>query len=88
MMLLRTVKDGHLSGWDKKAFHQSLFQALEAVSKRADEENDYMAFIKRAGQNEIGRKVKMADLIITWTCSACQGQAMTTTNLLKNTRQL
>lgn len=54
-------------GWnferlEREGFSQKIIQALKAVSKRPEEENDYMAFIKRSGQNEIGREVKMSDL--------------------------
>ncbi len=33
-----------------------------SVTKRNDERKDYIAFIKRAGVNDIGRRVKIADL--------------------------
>ena len=45
-----------------EGFSPAVLEALETVTKRDDDE-DYMAFIKRAGANEIGRRVKMADLI-------------------------
>ena len=50
-------------GWnferlEREGFSQKIIQALKAVSKRPEEENDYMAFIKRSGQNEIGRELK------------------------------
>ena len=44
-----------------EGFSPAVLEALETVTKRDDDE-DYMAFIKRAGANEIGRRVKMADL--------------------------
>ena len=44
-----------------EGFSPAVLEALESVTKRDDDE-DYMAFIKRAGANDIGRRVKMADL--------------------------
>ena len=41
-------------------FSPSVLNALDSVTKRAEE--DYMAFVRRAGANSIGRSVKMADL--------------------------
>jgi len=41
-------------------FSQSVLEALDSVTKRPDE--DYMAFVLRAGDNSIGRQVKIADL--------------------------
>lgn len=57
----------HCEGWtfemlEREGFSPAIIQALESVTKRPEEENDYMAFIKRAEQNEIGREVKMSDL--------------------------
>ena len=45
-----------------EGFSPAVLEALETVTKRDDDE-DYMEFIERAGANEIGRRVKMADLI-------------------------
>ncbi|MGZ8383712.1 MAG: GTP pyrophosphokinase [Nitrospira sp.] len=55
-------------GWtferlEGEGFSPAIIEALDSVTKRPSEKNDYMAFVKRAGQNEIGRQVKMADLI-------------------------
>jgi (p)ppGpp synthase/HD superfamily hydrolase len=54
-------------GWtferlEQEGFSSAIIQALESVTKRPEEKDDYMAFIKRAGQNEIGRAVKISDL--------------------------
>ena len=47
---------------EREGFSPAIIQALESVTKRPEEENDYMGFIKRSGQNEIGRAVKISDL--------------------------
>ena len=44
----------------EEGFSQEIVRALESVTKRPDE--DYMAFVRRAGTNEIGRKIKHADI--------------------------
>ena len=44
----------------EEGFSQEIVRALESVTKRPDE--DYMAFVRRAGKNVIGKKVKLADL--------------------------
>lgn len=54
-------------GWtferlEREGFSPAIIQALGSVTKRPEEKDDYMAFIKRAGQNEIGRTVKISDL--------------------------
>jgi (p)ppGpp synthase/HD superfamily hydrolase len=46
----------------EEGFSPAVIQALDAVTKRPAEEDDYMAFIKRSGLNEIGRQVKITDL--------------------------
>ena len=53
-------------GWDfgrleEEGFSPAALEALKAVTK-FDEDEDYMSFIQRAGANEIGRRVKIADL--------------------------
>ena len=44
----------------KEGFSQEVVRALESVTKRPDE--DYMTFVRRAGNDVIGKKVKLADL--------------------------
>ena len=44
----------------EEGFSQEIVRALESVTKRPDE--DYMTFVRRAGTNEIGRKIKHADI--------------------------
>ena len=41
-------------------FTEEILAALDSVTRRDDE--DYEAFVLRAGQNPIGRRVKLADL--------------------------
>lgn len=41
-------------------FPEDVLDAIYSVTRQAGE--SYMEFIRRAGQNEVGRKVKMADL--------------------------
>ena len=43
-----------------EGFSQEVVRALESVTKRPDE--DYMTFVRRAGNDVIGKKVKLADL--------------------------
>ena len=45
-----------------EGFSEEILVALEAVTKRSEEKRDYDAFIARAAQNPIARKVKLADL--------------------------
>ena len=45
----------------KEGFSEIIIEALESVTKR-DENEDYDEFIKRSFNNEIARKVKIADL--------------------------
>lgn len=44
----------------KHGFSGQVIEALESVTRRKDE--TYFDFVQRAKQNEIGRKVKLADL--------------------------
>ena len=44
----------------KEGFSKEVVRALESVTKRPDE--DYMTFVRRAGNDVIGKKVKLADL--------------------------
>ncbi|MFZ5675374.1 MAG: HD domain-containing protein [Pseudomonadota bacterium] len=43
-----------------EGFSDAILQAIDAVTRREDE--DYETFVRRAGGNEIGRRVKLADL--------------------------
>lgn len=43
-----------------EGFSEAILAAVEAVTRREDE--DYETFVRRARQNEIGRRVKLADL--------------------------
>ena len=52
--------------WDfdrlrEEGFAEDIISALKSVTKQSDAEN-YMAFIERAGRNQIGRNVKIADI--------------------------
>jgi (p)ppGpp synthase/HD superfamily hydrolase len=54
-------------GWtferlEREGFSPTVIQALDSVTKRPEEENNYMAFIGRSELNEIGRQVKISDL--------------------------
>lgn len=62
------VEDSDTSFEDlkKMGFSPTVIDALDAVTKRPDEEGSdegYQAFVERAGANPIARKVKMADLL-------------------------
>ena len=46
---------------NEEGFSQEIIDALESVTKTSDEE-DYNQFVLRAQKNEIGRKVKIADI--------------------------
>ncbi|MCC6795250.1 MAG: HD domain-containing protein [Candidatus Hydrogenedentes bacterium] len=53
------------SDWTKKdlvreGFSEEVLAGIDAVTRRDDE--TYEEFVERAGQNEIGRRVKLADL--------------------------
>jgi hypothetical protein len=59
------VEDG--AGWSlerlrEEGFSEEIVAAVDAVTKRPSEEDDYEAFVRRAGENPIGRRVKRADL--------------------------
>lgn len=43
-------------------FDTDIRNAVEALTKREDEQDDYMAFIERAAANPIATQVKLADL--------------------------
>ncbi len=43
-----------------EGFSDKILAAVDAVTRREDE--DYETFVRRAAQNEIGRRVKLADL--------------------------
>jgi len=45
----------------EEGFEENILSALKSVTKVSGDE-DYQQFIKRAGQNEIGRNVKIADI--------------------------
>ena len=52
--------------WDfdrlrEEGFAEDIISALKSVTKQSDAEN-YEAFIERAGRNQIGRNVKIADI--------------------------
>jgi hypothetical protein len=54
-------------GWDLnrlrlEGFSDDIVAAIDAVTKRPTENEDYFAFIDRASRNAIGREVKHADL--------------------------
>lgn len=46
----------------QEGLSEKLIEALKSVTKLPEEKNDYMAFIKRSSENEIGRQVKISDL--------------------------
>lgn len=43
-----------------EGFSDTILEAIDAVTRRDDE--DYETFVRRAGRNMIGRRVKLADL--------------------------
>ena len=45
----------------EEGFSKTIIEALETVTKHSDDE-DYDEFVQRSLKNEIGRKVKIADL--------------------------
>ena len=45
----------------EEGFEENILSALKSVTKLSEDE-DYQQFIKRAGRNEIGRNVKLADI--------------------------
>lgn len=44
----------------REGFSEVVLQALDALTRRKDEE--YMDFVRRAGANSVARRVKLADL--------------------------
>lgn len=49
-----------LSALRAERFPETVIQAIDAVTRREDE--DYETFVRRSARNEIGRRVKLADL--------------------------
>ena len=45
-----------------EGFPGTVIEAVEALTKRPDEENDYDGFIRRVAPNPLARTVKLADL--------------------------
>lgn len=45
-----------------KGYSEAVVQAVDALTKRAEEKGDYMASIRRLSTDPIARKVKIADL--------------------------
>jgi (p)ppGpp synthase/HD superfamily hydrolase len=59
------VEDG--PGWTFERLAQEgipaeVIEAVTYLTKRPEEEQDYEAFVRRAGTNQIARRVKLADL--------------------------
>ena len=59
------VEDG--PGWtfdhlSKEGFSDEILQGLEGLTKRPEEEADYMSFIRRSATNSISKVVKLADI--------------------------
>jgi hypothetical protein len=59
------VEDGE--GWSlarlsEEGFSDVIVEAVDSVTKRPEEEDDYDAFIRRAALHPIGRRVKLMDL--------------------------
>lgn len=46
----------------KMGYSETIIAALDGVTKRPEEFDDYQAFVRRAAQNPIARRVKRADL--------------------------
>jgi (p)ppGpp synthase/HD superfamily hydrolase len=46
----------------ERGFADEAVEAIEFLTKLPEEEDDYEAFIRRAAQNRIARRVKIADL--------------------------
>jgi (p)ppGpp synthase/HD superfamily hydrolase len=46
-----------------EGFSDDVIEALQSVTKRKREGKNYMAFVRRAAANPIGRRVKMADMV-------------------------
>lgn len=54
-------------GWNierlrAEGFSEKILKALQSVTK-SDEDKNYKDFIKRAAQNQLGRQVKIADIL-------------------------
>ena len=45
-----------------EGFSETVIDAVEVLTKRSEEDNDYDAFIRRVAPNPTARKVKLADL--------------------------
>jgi hypothetical protein len=45
-----------------EGFSEAVIGAVEALTKRPEEEDDYDAFIRRVAPNPLARQVKLADL--------------------------
>jgi (p)ppGpp synthase/HD superfamily hydrolase len=58
------VEDGDvtLERLRAEGFPAAVVEAVDALTKREHEEDDYEAFIRRAALNPIAREVKLADL--------------------------
>lgn len=58
------VEDCPISFDDLRAlgYNETVIAALDGVTKRPEEFDDYAAFVRRAAQNPIARRVKRADL--------------------------
>jgi len=59
------VEDGHAWTFERlreEGFSPEVVEAVASVTKRPEEEGDYLAFVRRAGGHPIGREVKRADL--------------------------
>lgn len=54
-------RDWQLSDLDEEGFGDSIMQALDAITRRDGE--TYMDFIKRCGENDLAKRVKLADLV-------------------------
>lgn len=48
--------------WSQLGFSDAVVEAVESLTKREDEENDYEAFMQRLAPNPLAREVKLADL--------------------------
>jgi (p)ppGpp synthase/HD superfamily hydrolase len=58
------VEDTQVSLEELRAegFSEAVIEAVEALTRRPEEENDYDAFIRRVAPNPLARTVKLADL--------------------------
>jgi hypothetical protein len=46
----------------EEGFSETILAAIDSITKRPEEEDDYDAFIRRAAKHPVGRRVKLADL--------------------------